>query len=532
MIRAFGEGVMLLWGWRRLAAAFGAGAVAALSMPPLSLVSALFIAMPVAVWLIDGTPGGRSRRSPRAILSAATLGWWFGWGYFIAGLWWLGAAFVVESDEFLWLMPFGVLGLPAVLAVFHALAFALARLFWSTGARRIFALAAAFGAADWLRGQVLTGFPWNSFGQAFSATDVSLQAASIFGLHGLSVLAVLIAAAPAPLATGRRPVERFLAPAIGALLLIAIAGFGAQRLLLASTDTVADVRLRIMQPNISQRDKNGRMSAQAVLSRYLALSDRATGPATAGIAGVTHLIWPESPFPFLLAREPQALSQIAALLKGQTILITGAARAEDPPPGQGARRFFNAIHVVEGNGTIAASYDKVHLVPFGEYLPFRDLLTALGLRQFVEVPGGFEAGARRTPLMVPGLPAPLPLICYEAIFPDAVRAARADVGLLLNVTNDGWFGATFGPYQHLAQARMRAVELGLPLVRAANTGISVITDSYGQIIRRLDLGIEGVIDSPLPRAQTWTIYASYGQELFILILLLCNGVAAGALRRA
>jgi apolipoprotein N-acyltransferase len=269
-----------------------------------------------------------------------------------------------------------------------------------------------------------------------------------------------------------------------------------------------------MQPNISQRDKH-RLSGQDVLARYLALSDRAAGPGAAGVADVTHLLWPESPFPFLLAREPQALSQIAALLRPRATLITGAARAEDA----GATpRYFNSIHVVGSDGVISDSYDKTHLVPFGEYLPLRGLFGALGLRQFVEIPGGFEPGARRRLLTVKGLPPALPLICYEAIFPAEAAAADARPGVLLAVTNDGWFGITTGPHQHLAQARLRSVEQGLPLLRAANTGISAVIDPLGRITAQLALGTQGVIDAQVPAALPPTVYSRFGDIFFYILI--------------
>jgi apolipoprotein N-acyltransferase len=335
----------------------------------------------------------------------------------------------------------------------------------------------------------------------------------------MTLLALVLFATPAALMTGRTRRERLAPVALAAVALIAVAAFGHWRLATTPVTFVPDVSLRIMQPNISQREKNRPASGQAVLSRYIALSDRATGPATRGLQDATHLVWPESPFPFLLAREPRALSQIAAMLKGRATLVTGAARAEDAEAGR--ERYFNAIHVVEPDGTISASYDKTHLVPFGEYLPFRDLADRLGLRQFVEIPGGFEPGRVRRLLAVKGLPPALPLICYEAIFGGALIAGPERPGVLINVTNDAWFGQTPGPYQHLAQARLRAIEQGVPLVRAANTGISAVIDPLGRTVASLPLGMEGVLDSPLPAALAATIHARNGDVFAFALLLIC-----------
>jgi apolipoprotein N-acyltransferase len=512
-MEAVAERVLLLWGWRRLAAAAAAGLIASLAMPPVGALPALAIAFPLAVWLIDGSVKGPGRFKWRTLRAAFAAGWAFGFGYFFGGLWWIGAAFTVETDEFFWLMPFGVLGLPAGLALFHGLGFLLARLFWSGGGRRVFAFAAGMGFVEWLRTWLFTGFPWNSIGQAFGAFDVTAQIASVVGLQGMTMMALMIFAAFAPLGARDSFWPRWRLPLVAMAVLATLTAFGAWRLATIEIVNLPDVRVRIMQPNISQRDKH-RLSGQEVLTRYLTLSDRASTPGRSGIKDVTHLVWPESPFPFLLAREPQALGQISQLLRPRAILVTGAARAEDA----GATpRYFNAIHVVGADGVIGDSYDKVHLVPFGEYLPLKGLFAALRIRQFVEIPGGFEAGTRRGALAVPGLPATLPLICYEAIFP-AEATSTARPGLLLNVTNDGWFGRTTGPHQHLAQARLRSIEQGLSMVRAANTGISAIVDPVGRVTAHLPLGVEGVLDGQVAKALAPTTYARFG-DIFAHILL-------------
>lgn len=287
-----------------------------------------------------------------------------------------------------------------------------------------------------------------------------------------------------------------------------------------------------MQPNLPQDAKfNGNNGAE-ILERYLELSDRATSPETPGLQAVTHLIWPESAFPFLLGRTPQALARIAAALPPDVTLITGAARAGEPLPGEGRPPIYNAIQVVSDTGEIVASYDKVHLVPFGEYLPpvLGTLIRAAGLSQFVSIPGGFSAGSAHRPLAVRGLPSAAPLICYEAVFPGAVMPRGPRPAFFLNVTNDGWFGQTSGPYQHFAQARLRSIEEGLPLVRVANTGISGVVDAYGRVVASLPLGTEGVLDAGLPRSGPVTPYARFGDLVFAGILALFLVLAR--LRRA
>ena len=506
--------VMLADGWRRYAIAFAAGAIGALAMPPVGFVPALLVTMSVAVWLLDGcgAKGGQGLQRIR-YRSAAVAGWFLGFGYFVAGLYWLGAAFLVEPDRFAWALPLGVLGLPAILAFFPAIGFAIALVFWSASAARVMALAFGLGLAELSRGYLFTGFPWNEFGMAFGQYPVLAQSVSIVGLYGLTPVVIAIFAAPAMLTDVAAPSRRFAPLVIAGLGLLTIVGYGALRLDSAAVQMTPNVRLRIMQPNLPQDAKFRPAAGPQILKRYLDLSDRSTSPSVAGLVNVTHLIWPESAFPFVLSREPQALNMIAATLGNHTILLTGAIRMDAGSSTNG--RAYNSLLAVDGTGSIIDSADKVHLVPFGEYLPASRFLRAIGLRQFIALPGGFTAGAARRLMSVPGLPPFQPLICYEAIFPGEVtpniRSDREErrPAFLLNVTNDGWFGLTSGPYQHLAQARLRSVEEGLPLVRAANTGISAVVDPYGRMIKEIPLGVAGILDSALPKPIAPTLFSRH-----------------------
>ncbi len=521
--------VVLTRGWRRWLTAFAAGAVGALAMPPFGFFPALALSLTPAVWLLDGTrKDGPSRWAP--FKGAALIGWFWGFGYFVAGLWWLGAAFLVEADQFAWALPFGVLGLPALLAFFTALGFVLARALWTRDASRILAFAFGLTLSEWLRGHLFTGFPWNNPGMALGQNLWLMQSASLVGLYGLTLFAIGMAASPAVLLTGRNARERWLAPALALTVLAGMAAFGAWRLPSQPLESVQNVHLRIMQPNLPQDAKFNPRNRDAIMRRYLTLSAQ-PGPDGRSLARATHIIWPESAFPFLLHRDAGALAQIGTLLDQGSVLITGAARMDDPLPGEAVGKFFNAIQVIDHQGTILGSYDKVHLVPFGEYVPrFLDrLIRAVGLRQFVHIPGGFEPSERRMPLSIPGLPPVAATICYEAIFPAEILPDGPRPNLILNVTNDAWFGQTPGPYQHFAQARLRAVEEGLPLVRAANTGISGIIDPYGRIQGSLPLGVEGVLDSGLPVAISQTVYAKTGRFSLTAMLAIC--LMAAAVRR-
>jgi apolipoprotein N-acyltransferase len=509
--------VVLSWGWRRAAIAFVAGALSALALAPVNAWPLLFFTIPIAVWLIEGSSAGRLG----GMLAAAMAGWWFGFGYFLAGLYWIGFAFLVDAKTFAWLLPFAVLGLPAGLALFMAAAFAIARLLWTRGPVRILALAVALTATEWLRGHVLSGFPWNVFGYALTGPLVLAQASALIGIWGLTFLAVYLFASPAVLADEASDTPRpWLVVLTPLAILCALGVYGAMRLAQTPTQFVAGVKLRIMQPNLAQDQKFNYSARQQVMSHYLSLSDRATGPGSMGVRDVTHLIWPESAFPFFLTREPDMLAQIADLLPPGTVLIVGAARTASAAPTSGMLQAYNSIYVIDHDGSILSIYDKMHLVPFGEYLPFQQALERLGLMQLTKLPGGYLPGERRRATALPRAPAFLPLICYEIIFPGEAVPAGERPGWLVNVTNDGWFGThTSGPYQHFQQARVRTIEEGLPLVRAANTGISAVVDPVGRIIRSLPLGTEGVLDSPLPLPLEPTIYARFGDGPAGLVLL-------------
>ncbi|MBN9006121.1 MAG: apolipoprotein N-acyltransferase [Rhizobiales bacterium] len=505
--RTAGLAVILSWGWKRALIALLAGAASSLAMAPFNAWPVLFVTFPIAIWLIDGAGAGRLGGVP----AAALTGWLFGFGYFVPGLYWIGNAFLVDAQTFAWLMPFAVIGLPAYLALFTAFGFALARVIWTKDASRILALAAALTLAEWLRGHILTGFPWNAFGYALTEPLALAQTASLIGLWGLTFLSVAIFASPATLIDGRNRNRRpWLAPAAALGLLIAMGVYGVVRLSLHPTEFVDKVKLRIMQPNLQQDVKFNYSAKAAVMQKYLSLSDRSTGPQSTGVRDATILIWPESAFPFFLAREADAMAQIADLLPKGTILITGSVRAPDLPPGTRITRAYNSIYVIDHDGSILSIYDKLHLVPFGEFLPFQSLMEKLGFVQLTKVQGGFIPGTRRKTIALPNAPRVLPLICYEAIFPGDIETRGDRPGWIVNLTNDGWFGISTGPHQHLQQARLRAIEEGLPLVRAANTGISVVVDSVGRIVAQLDLGLEGVLDSRLPSAIPPTPYARAG----------------------
>jgi len=514
-LRSIGLAIILTWGWKRAGLALLAGALSSLAMAPFNAWPVLFLTLPVMVWQLDGAAAGRWRGVP----AAALTGWCFGLGYFVPGLYWIGYAFLVDAPTFAWLIPFAILGLPAYLALFMALGFALARLFWTRDAARVIALAASLTMSEWLRGHALTGFPWNTLGYALSEPLALAQTASLIGLWGLNFLTVAIFASPAVLidgtSRGRKP---WVAPALALIVLLSMTVFGAIRLTRHPTLMLTNTRLRIMQPNLQQDAKFNYGAKADVMKKYLALSDRASGPQSTGVRDVNILIWPESAFPFFLTREADAMAQISDLLPKGTVLITGSVRAPDVPPGTRITRAYNSIYLIDHDGNVLSVYDKLHLVPFGEFLPFQNLMEKIGFEQLTRVQGGFIPGTRRRSMEVPSAPRMLPLICYEVVFPGDVVERGDRPGWIINLTNDGWFGISTGPYQHLQQARMRAIEQGLPLVRAANTGISAVIDPVGRTVASLGLGLEGVLDSGLPAAIPPTAYARAGDIPIMIVL--------------
>ncbi|HEX9569276.1 MAG TPA: apolipoprotein N-acyltransferase [Rhodospirillales bacterium] len=522
-VQNLADAVIVLWGWRRFVVALLAGAVSAFAFAPFHAFPVLWLTVPVFVWLLDGAEAGEGALWYRRLLPAAVVGFAFGFGFFIAGLWWIGAAFLVDAAQFAWLLPIAVTLLPALLALFWAFGAALARAFWVDGWPRLLVFAVAMAVAEWLRGHLFTGFPWNAFGYALTPIPLMMQSAALVGVWGLTLAAFFVFGAPALLAgEGQRARASISVIIVAATVFAAHLGYGAFRLANRPDAPAANVTVRIVQPGIAQDARWDISAADEVMARYLDLSIDG-----GSLDGTTLLVWPESAFPFLLTERPSALAAIADLVPEGTTLITGAARAERLPGDDTPPLVFNSVYVVGHDGEIHAAYDKVHLVPFGEYLPFRQFFDALGLRQLIAVPGGFAAGQRLRTLEVPGAPPTGPLICYEIVFPGAVVEPGNRPGWLLNLTNDGWYGNTPGPYQHLLQARLRAVEEGLPLVRAANTGISAIVDANGRIVESLGLDRVGTVDGNLPQPLPPTPYGMLGDIVFLGLVVAACGVAAG-----
>lgn len=508
-------------GWRAVLAAFGAGSLSVLAMAPFFLSPILFLTLPVLIWLLAPAAAVASQSVAQRWHRRFWPGWWFGFGYFLFGLFWIGEAFLVEAEHFLWALPFAVTLLPAGLAIFFGLATAAAGAVSRPGLPRVLALALALSAAEWLRGHILTGFPWNTLGYALTMPLVLMQSAAVIGIYGLTLVTVLVFAGPGVmLAAGDTIIGRLGSPwrsalAMAAVPLAVMLTFGTVRLALMPSKFVANVRLRIVQPSIPQREKQLPEFQRRIFFDHIDLSKRRPDGVPDDMAGVTHVVWPEAAMPFRPLQSPEAMSYIDDMLPADKYLLAGALRTS--LEAGNAPDIRNSLLVFGSSGFATAVYDKIHLVPFGEYLPVRPLLDRIGLQEITRQRGGFGVGSAPRPLLrVPGLPPVSPLICYEAIFPAALVQGTERPGLFVNITNDGWFGNTTGPRQHLHQARLRAVEEGVPLVRAANNGISAMIAPSGRVIGQLALNVRGSFDVELPEAVTPPPYARFGDLIFAL----------------
>jgi apolipoprotein N-acyltransferase len=496
------------------------GALSVLAFAPIHAWPVLFLTLGALVWLLDGCHRQHESLAER-LKCAGFLGFCFGFGYFLAGLYWVAEAFLVEPWRHGWLLPFVVTALPGGMALFFAAASALAMLLWLPGAGRVLALAIALGLAEFARGHVLTGLPWNLLGYGLLGTLPLMQLAALFGVYALSLFAVLLFASPAAITApaGTRLAGGRGTTALAALCVVLLAlGYAwGERRLAAAPHEATGVRLRIVQANVDQAEKWRPENAAEIFTDYLHLTK------SAGLDDIDVVIWPETAVPFLLADAEDALTAIGAALPEGVSLVVGSARLIEERNEQGeldASRVYNSVLVVDERGSVVDSYDKIHLVPFGEFLPFQDFLESLGVMQLTGVRGGFTAGAGPRPLTIAGAPPARALICYEIIFPDEIAAAGARPGWLINITNDAWFGSSAGPYQHFHQAQVRAIEQGLPVARAANTGISAVIDSYGRVLAEIGLGEKGVLDADLPKAGPSTLFVQLGMVLDIGALLL------------
>ncbi|WP_339858873.1 apolipoprotein N-acyltransferase [Thalassospira alkalitolerans] len=502
-----------LSGWRRRFLWLVSGAVAVLALPPFFFLPALPVAFALLLWSLEGVKCNKG---------ALSAGWWFGTGHFAAGFYWISYAFLVQPEVYGWMIPFALLGLGGGLAIFPMVAvWASWRLTHGIIGRAVM-LATLWAVAEFLRGHILTGFPWNLLAHVWAIDPAPMQFASVVGVYGLSVVTGLFAMLPATVIAGRA--GRMTAIA-GILIAVLLWGGGAIRLAMVGPldveATLADDLpiVQVVQPNILQREKWLPELQDQHFAKLLRLSRR---PGDMDPARKRIVIWPETAATFFVEAQPVRRLQMASILGPDDILITGAPRTY--PRDTDEFKVWNAVQVLDASGKIIASFDKFHLVPFGEYVPFRDWIS---LPKLTAGRTDFSFGDGPKTLDVGNIPSFSPLICYEVIFPGAVIDDAHQPDWLLNITNDGWFGKSAGPYQHLAAARFRSIEEGRPMVRAAYTGVSAMYDPYGRVLATLPLSGEGVLIHPLSEVYNhttvyylWRDILFYGIVAFLAVLVL------------
>jgi apolipoprotein N-acyltransferase len=480
-----------------------AGLVSATGFAPLGFWPLTLAAFAGLLWLIETAPSLRS---------ALARGWWFGVGQFVLGLNWIATAFTYQAAMPAWLGWLAVVLLSLYLAIFPAAAAGLAWR-WGKGSapKLVLLLAAAWIVTEWLRATLFTGFAWNPVGAALLPTGASWLAPFI-GTYGLSAVAVL-AAGVLWLALRHRK-------AAGALALAIVAGSGLAWALNGAPSAGQGAAIRIVQPNIGQQNKWEAGYEQENFLRQARLS----GPPR---AEPRLLLWPEAATPDFLSVEPEARQRLAALLGPRDLLLLGGVEPVFGADGR-ATAAYNSLYVLTSGAALGGRYDKAHLVPYGEYLPMRPVLSAIGLSRLAPGALDFRDGPGPRTLDLGAFGRAGVQICYEIIFSGQVvdRANRPD--FIFNPSNDAWFGA-WGPPQHLAQARLRAIEEGLPVIRATPTGISAVVDAQGRLLHSLPLGRAGAIDARLPRAAPPTPFARFGNLLSFAfaLLLVAAAIAVG-----
>jgi len=502
----------------RVGLALIAGSAAALAHPPFGVLPGL---LGYALLMV------LAERSV-SVRGGFWMGWLAGFAYFFISCWWVAEAFLVNPAQ-AWMAPFAASLLPIGLGLFWGTATALYRRFLPGGVKRVLVFAALFCLLEWLRGHVLTGFPWNPAGASWKAGSAASQFASIAGIYGLSFVTVAAAAAFGPLLAPGPRKARIGAAVLGAAVFAALIVGGALRLSQARLE-LTDTLVRIVQADVPQESKWTPEAYRGIVDRYVTLTARP------GAAVPDLIIWPEGALPasanqVFAPGSPDADAIARAVQPGQS-LIMGLGRGLPDPTAPDGARYFNSLFVLTDEGgaglRISGVYDKYRLVPFGEYLPAGGVLGALGVRSLTHMPMDFSPGPRPAPIDIPGAPRVQPLICYESLYAGFTPGAAGRPGWIVNISNDAWFGRTSGPIQHLNLASYRAIETGLPVVRSTPTGVSAMIDPWGRVVddQRLDPGESGVIDAWLPRPAAITLYGRTGDLLFWLAVL--AGLAAGA----
>lgn len=495
-------------GWRAHVLALGAGAAGVLGFAPFHIWPISLLSLVVLIWLMDG-----AHATSRPMRAGAARAFSFAYGQFFAGLYWIGSAFISRGPEYIPYMPFALIFLMAGLALIWGIAGFCAMRFWCIDSRRIAIFALFFFAAEWVRGHFLTGFPWNLPGMVWVPGGAISQSVSLYGVWGLSFLTLYAFAAPAALIGKNEAAWRRALPLVlSVLAFVGIVSFGVDRLKNPQTGEQEGVRLRVVQADIDQREKWKPENREAVLEQYLQLSTQAS------LDGISHVIWPEGALPTLLLEDTEALDRLAEAFSDDAVLITGLTRRERAANGE--ILFRNSLIAFNFEGIqprVETVYDKHHLVPFGEFMPFGKTISKLGVESLAVLGDGFTPGPAASSMKIANLPIFSPQICYEIAYSGFTPRGEGRPEWILNISNDSWFGSTTGPFQHLDQARFRAIEEGVPVVRAASSGITGVIDTYGRMHLRVGKKANRAADTALPLPQPPTMNRRLGGWFIVLM---------------
>lgn len=485
--------------WQKFFCAFFLGAVASTSLPPLSFFPSVIFGFTLLVWLLDGCSNLKIK---------FFCGWSFGFGHFFCSMYWFVYPFFVNPEKDILFMPFAVIGLPATLGIFSGLAVFFASFFATTGWARLLSFSVFWVLMEWLRGNIFSGFPWNLTGYVWIDFSAISQGASVFGIYGLSLIAIIISVAPAELFQKHK--SRWLIPVFALVILVAINYFGTVRLNQIPNQNT-ETLVRLVQGNIAQKEKWIKKFRD---KNFLSLIDLSSKK---NFENIDLIIWPETASTFFLPQDEIAMQLILNAIPEKGYLLTGSRRIVKSE--EGKLNIFNSLIILKNLNHLQAYYDKHHLVPFGEYLPMRSFFGKLGLEKLVHGNLDYSAGKSNKTIRLKGIPSFSPLICYEVIFPNRAVDKNDRPNWLLAVSNDAWFGNYAGPIQHFQMSRLRAIEQGLPLVRVANTGVTGVVDAAGRIKDRIPIGQKGIIDVYIPKSSAPTPYSQFGDIIVFSICL-------------
>ena len=518
--------------WPRFLAALFLGAITTLALPPFNHQLILLVTLPAFLILII---------SEEKIKKAFWTGWAFGFGHFVTGLYWISISLLVEPEKFAWLIPFAVSLVPAFLSIYIGIVSVIIKIFSFRSWILLIFFASVWTGAEILRGALFTGFPWNLIGYTWTDNLEILQITSIIGIYGLSFLTVFLFCIPVLMLNFRKfneekQVSFNLVPVpivIGGIIIALMWRWGDYRLNNAAGN-LSDINVHLIQANIKQDMKWDDKKRFDNFIKHLEMSKEAV--AKQPESETNYFVWSETSIPYVLEKNKELLMLIDDYLPDNSYVFTGALRVSDGVDGDiNGKGIWNSLYVIGGDGEILNHYDKSLLVPFGEFVPFRNILPSF-VKKITHGMGDFSSGDGAKSIEIEGVETFSPYICYEIIFPSYFIDNANRPTWLLNITNDAWFGNSTGPYQHKEIARVRSVELGIPLARTANTGISIVTDAHGRELDSIKLNEEGVISTKLPKDIEPTVYSkarflSHYMIFAVILILVLMKIVVRVTRR-